>query len=93
MLKSVRVPPPFEPHFAKAEQIVEGQFSRFHRDPSQGMLHIGEDRYVLVRAEGFYLGWFDAMAETFGSEVAVLRSLGHKVTDCACLHERRLKEG
>jgi predicted hydrocarbon binding protein len=70
MLKSVRVPPPFEPPFAKAEQIVEEQFARFHRDPSRGMLHIGEDRYVLVRAEGLYLGWFDAMAETFGPEVA-----------------------
>lgn len=70
MLKSVRVPPHFEPPFAKAEALVEEQFSRFRRDPSQGTLHVGDDRYILVRAEGFYLGWFDAMAETFGQEVA-----------------------
>jgi predicted hydrocarbon binding protein len=70
MLKSVRVPPAFEPPFAKAEQIVERQFADFRREPEKGALHIGDDRYVLVRAEGFYTGWLSAMEETFGPDVA-----------------------
>lgn len=70
MLKNVRVPPGFEPPFENAERLVQQLFSSFVRDPTQGTLHVGEDRYILVRAEGLFLGWFDAMAETFGPEVA-----------------------
>jgi predicted hydrocarbon binding protein len=70
MLKSVRVPPQFEPPFAQAEQHVEKLFSEFHRRPEQGTLHIGTERYVLMRAESLYLTWFDAMAETFGEDAA-----------------------
>lgn len=70
MLKSARVPPAFEPLFEKAEQQVDQLFQRIHRAPEKGTLHVGADRYVLVRAEGFYVGWLDSMVETFGPEVA-----------------------
>lgn len=70
MLKSVRVPPQFEPPFARAESFVQRLFSDFRREPDQGMLHIGGDRYVLMRAESLYASFFDALAETFGDEVA-----------------------
>lgn len=70
MLKSARVPPAFVPLFEKAEQQVEQQFQRIVREPDKGVLHVGADRYVLVRAEGFYVGWLDSMVETFGPEVA-----------------------
>jgi hypothetical protein len=70
MLKSVRVPPAFEPPFARAEQLVEKLFGDFQRRPEEGTLHISGDRYILVRAESMYASWFDALAESFGEEVA-----------------------
>lgn len=70
MLKSVRVPPAFEPPFARAEQFVERLFADFSHRPEQGTLHVSGDRYILMRAESLYMAWFDALAETFGEEVA-----------------------
>lgn len=70
MLKSVKVPAPFEGPFAAAEGYVEKLFSDFQRKPENGTIHVGGERYVLVRAESLYLTWFDAMAETFGEEAA-----------------------
>ena len=70
MLKSVRVPPELEPPFARAEKFVEQLFAEFQRRPQDGTLHVGGDRYVLVRAQSLYAGFFDALAESFGEEVA-----------------------
>jgi len=70
MLKSVKVPPPFEGPFSAAEGYVEKLFADFARRPEQGTIHVGGERYVLVRAESLYLTWFDAMAETFGDDAA-----------------------
>ena len=70
MLKAVRVPPQFEPPFARAESFVEKLFEDMDRDPEQGMLHIGGERYVMVRAESLYLTWFDALSDAFGEEAA-----------------------
>ena len=70
MLKSVRVPPHFEPPFARAESFVQTLFADFRREPDKGTLHVGGDRYVLMRAESLYASFFDALAETFGEEVA-----------------------
>jgi hypothetical protein len=71
LLKSVRVPEGFVPPFERAEGFVEGLFARMVRRPDQGTIHVGEDRYVLVRAEGLYLSWFDSLATTFGDEAAM----------------------
>jgi hypothetical protein len=70
MLKSVRVPPQFEPPFARAESFVERLFQDFRRSPEEGTLHIGSDRYVLVRAESLYASFFDALTDAFGDDVA-----------------------
>jgi hypothetical protein len=70
MLKSVRVPEHFEPPFARAESFVEKLFSTMVRRPEQGTLHIGEERYVLVRAHSLYVAWFDAMTDAFGEDAA-----------------------
>lgn len=70
MLKAVRVPPPFEQPFARAERFVESLFDEMQRRPEQGTLHIGGERYVMVRAESLYLTWFDALNEAFGEEAA-----------------------
>ncbi len=70
MLKSVRVPEGFIPPFERAEGFVEKLFSQIERRPDKGTLHVGGERYVLVRAEGLYLSWFDSLASTFGDDVA-----------------------
>jgi predicted hydrocarbon binding protein len=70
MLKSVRVPAPFEPPFAKAEKIVEGLFSVVEMRPARGTIHVGQQRYVMVRAESLYDAWFHSLTETFGEEAA-----------------------
>lgn len=68
MPKAAIVPAPFAGLFDHAESYVEGLFARFKREPSKGTLHIGEDRYVLMRAESFYLAWSEALEATFGPE-------------------------
>jgi hypothetical protein len=70
MLKSALVPPAFEGPFARAEADVSRLFSQFDRRPEQGTLHVGGERYVLLRAESLYLAWFDAMQSAFGAETA-----------------------
>jgi predicted hydrocarbon binding protein len=70
MLKSVRVPEAFLPPFVQAEKYVEELFGSLERRPDQGALRIGGQRYVLMRCESLYLSWFDALAETFGEEMA-----------------------
>ena len=70
MLRSVRVPPAFEPPFARAEKFVEQLFSDLQRAPERGTIHVGGDRYVMVRAESLYLSWFDALSDAFGEEAA-----------------------
>ena len=69
-LKSVKVPPPFEPPFAAGETFVEGLFSQVERKPEQGTVHVGGERYVFLRCESLYLAWFEAMADTFGEDAA-----------------------
>ena len=66
MTRSVRVPEAFEAPFLKAEGYVEELFSSFERRPEKGTLHIGGERYVLVRCESLFLSWFDALADVFG---------------------------
>jgi hypothetical protein len=70
MLKSVKVPDPFKPPFERAEGFVEKMFADFKREPEHGTIHVGGERYVLMRAESLYLTWFDAMADTFGEDAA-----------------------
>ena len=70
MLKSVRVPPRFEPPFARAETFVEKLFSQLERQPERGSIHVSGERYIMVRAESLYVTWFEALADTFGEEAA-----------------------
>jgi predicted hydrocarbon binding protein len=82
-LKAVRVPETLEPAFAKAERYVEDLFADMVRDPQQGTIRVGGQRYVLVRSQSLFLAWFGAMAETFGEDTArdfiysTAREIGH----------------
>lgn len=86
MLTSVRVPPAFAPAFEFAQALVRRKFAEFAQEPEQGTLHIGDERYVLIRAESFYLGWMTALTEVFGAVAAksfvynTAREIGR--TDC-----------
>jgi len=67
---SFRVPAPFQPLFEKAETYVQKLFSDVVRKPEQGTIHVGGQRYVLMRCESLYLSWFESMAASFGEEPA-----------------------
>lgn len=69
-LKSVNVPAHFSPPFEQAETLVENHFADFQRKPDAGTIRVGGERYVLMRCESLYLGWFDAMERSFGEEAA-----------------------
>ncbi len=70
MPKTVTVPAQFSPLFDVAEKYVEGLFSEFKRDPEKGQLYIGDQRYVLVRAESMFVALFDQLEQSFGDEQA-----------------------
>ncbi len=98
MPKAVRVPAAFEPLFNLAEGFVEGLFAKLVRRPEQGTLHVGEDRYVLMRAESFYLAWSEALEASFGKEATrdllynTAREIGR--ADCKAFCDRlKVKDG
>jgi hypothetical protein len=69
-MASFRVPEAFRPIFEKAETYVQALFKDIVRKPEAGTIHIGGQRYVLVRCESLYLSWFESMAGSFGDEPA-----------------------
>ena len=71
MVKTVRVPAAFEALFAHAEGYVESHFSDLRRAPEQGTIHVGDERYVLIRAKSLTVGFFNAMRDTMGAEEAL----------------------
>jgi len=58
-LKSVRVPKEMEPLFEKAEKFVQDYFKGFKHDTGQGVLSIGGERYILVRASSMSVEFFE----------------------------------
>lgn len=70
MLESVRVPAPMEPLFAQAETYVSKLFETLVRRPEKGTVHVGDERYVIMRAESLFLAWFTALEQTFGADIA-----------------------
>jgi hypothetical protein len=70
MPKSVRVPEPMQALFDQAETFVGGLFETLVRRPEKGTVHVGDERYVIMRAESLFLAWFTALDQAFGSEVA-----------------------
>lgn len=70
MLRAARVPPSFEPMFEKAERVVESLFATVDRAPDRGTIHVGSDRYVLMRGESLYLALYQALSAAFGRDSA-----------------------
>ncbi|MGN6110510.1 MAG: hypothetical protein ACTHU0_35735 [Kofleriaceae bacterium] len=70
MLKTVRVPAALAPAFEIAQAVVRREFATMAHHPEEGTLRIGGERYVLLRADSLYLGWYTALRSTFGDEAA-----------------------
>jgi len=89
---SARVPPQLAPAFELAEAVVRRQFADLALDPAEGTIHVGGERYVLVRADSLYLAWFTALTSAFGRSAAVgfiystAREIGRN--DCVAFSER-----
>lgn len=70
MVKTVDVPAPFEAVFSQAERYVGDLFAELKRAPESGTVHVGQQRYVLFRAESIFLALFDGLQDAFGEEQA-----------------------
>jgi two-component system cell cycle sensor histidine kinase/response regulator CckA len=64
-LKTAKVPIPFEPPFLSAEKVVAGYFGSMQQDPTKGVITIGGERYVLVRAMSLSVHFFEFMKEMY----------------------------
>jgi len=99
MLRTVKVPPGLEESFARAEELVARWFSDRREDPSHGTIEIHGERYVLLRAAGLSVDFFqlvrglygpgrEAEADDFASHI--LYDLAHALarSDARALHSR-----
>ena len=90
--KYVTVPEPFRPLVAQTEKYFERRFANFRREPREGSVRVDGDRYVLVRAESFYVGVLDGMVTRFGERAAfgLVYDVAHDIgrSDCESLTAR-----
>lgn len=92
MLTSARVPAPLVPAFELAQLLVKRHFAETEQRPEEGTIHIGGERYVLVRADSLYLAWFTALSDAFGRSAATgfiyntAREIGRN--DCNAFSEK-----
>lgn len=70
MVSTVKVPAPFEPLFEIAEKYVDALFKDFKREPQKGTIHVGGERYILVRGESLFSALFEQLEKTFGEDNA-----------------------
>jgi hypothetical protein len=70
MVRTVKVPPQFQPVFEEAERNVGAFFDTMERDPSRGVINVGGERYILMRGESIFRTLRNKMVVEFGREVA-----------------------
>ena len=98
-LKTVKVPKNLEPLFQEAESFISDHFKSFKMRPETGQIFVGEDRYILVRAESLSVKFFEFLmnlyptmdnAEAQESCAKVLFDLGRSigVSDGQCCHDK-----
>jgi hypothetical protein len=71
MPTTARVPAPFVPLFDAAETYVRSHFDTLRREPERGTIHVGGERYVLVRAASLTTGFLEVMRDVIGEEEAL----------------------
>jgi hypothetical protein len=79
------VPASFEGPFLSAEKVVAGYFGSMKQDPTQGVITIGGERYVLVRAMSLSVHFFEFMKEMYPglTEGEALEGAGSALFDMA----------
>lgn len=85
---SVRVPEEIEAPFAEAERRVRSTFETLALDASQGTIHVGGERYILVRAASLSVHFVDFVRslypgldedEATDAAARVLYDIGHAI--------------
>jgi predicted hydrocarbon binding protein len=71
MPTTVRVPAPFTGLFDQAEAYVKAHFDKLERTPEKGTIHVGKERYVLIRGESLTTGFLEVMRDVIGEEEAL----------------------
>ena len=66
MVDTVRVPEKYEAVFEIADKYVGDLFKEFVREPREGMIHVGKERYVLVRGESLFVALFEQLESVLG---------------------------
>lgn len=98
MPTTVRVPAPFVPLFDDAERYVREYFDRLQRQPEKGTIHVGDERYVLVRAKSLTVGFLEVMRDLIGEDESfkfwyrMARVIGREDARAFC-EERNLTDG
>jgi predicted hydrocarbon binding protein len=98
MPTTVRVPAPFVGLFDAAERYVREYFDRLDRKPEKGTIHVGDERYVLVRAKSLTIGFQEAMRDVIGEEESLkfwyrmARVIGREDARAFCA-DRKLTDG
>src|SRR5262245_15254453 len=64
-LKTVRVPAPVEPVFARAQQHVSRYFRDKTENPEVGTISISGERYILLRAASMSVEFFDLVTSLY----------------------------
>jgi predicted hydrocarbon binding protein len=57
--------------FEAAETYLGEHFQGLKRSPEQGTIHVGDDRYVLVRASSLTTGFLETMRDLIGEDEAL----------------------
>ncbi len=70
MLRYVRVPQKYEKYFEIAELYVQKFFSDKIEVPEKGVIKIGWERYLLVRADSLSNAFFRSLEDSFGPDIA-----------------------
>jgi predicted hydrocarbon binding protein len=98
MPTTVRVPAQFVRLFDDAETYVREYFSALQMRPERGTIHVGDQRYVLVRAESLAMGFLEVLRDVIGEEEALkfwyrmARVIGREDARAFCA-ERKLVDG
>jgi len=71
MPTTARVPAAFVPLFDQAEVYVREHFARLRMEPEKGTIHVGDERYVLMRATSLTSGFLEVMRDVIGEDEAL----------------------
>jgi hypothetical protein len=70
MVDTVKVPEDLEPVFEVADKYVGELFGEFLHEPRKGSIHVGGERYILVRGESLFIALFEQLESYLGETQA-----------------------